>query len=213
LDYVWLLFSFRGRINRAKYLVAVLITFCWQVFCVTLWAVFGEIFGLATNPLAETILPIPFSFEFINDGLPWKAALLTLVATIPMNISFFWAVAAALAKRLHDRNKSGWWAVPFCGVPYLYLNYIRICFDLNIPIAAPTLLKMLAVPVYVLLCWAFIELSFLMGTDGRNRFGSDPLSSVAPGTPTVPSSDQHGIPGFLVHDAGPPPESHGRGRD
>jgi uncharacterized membrane protein YhaH (DUF805 family) len=204
----WLLLSFEGRINRAKYLVAVLVTFCWQIFWVTLWAVFGEVFGLATSHLAETILPIPFSFEFVNDDPPWKAALFTLFATIPINVSLGWAMAASLVKRLHDRNRSGWWAILLYGVPYLYLHYIRLCFDLNISIAAPTLLAIFSIPIYVLSCWYVIELYFLMGTDGRNRFGPDPLSSVVAGAPPHPRPDQRSVPGFLVQGAGPLSGSH-----
>ena len=207
MNWKGLLFSFEGRINRAKYLVAVLITLCWQVFWVMSWAVIAVIFDLDTGHLAETMLPIPFSFEFIGDGLPWKAALVTLVATIPINVCFLWMVVAAVVKRLHDLNRSGWWAVAFYGVPYLYLNYIRLCFEDNIPIAAPTLVAILSVPVSVLGCWAIIELYFLMGTDGLNRFGRDPLSTVAAGAPTASLPDQSSVPGFLVHGAGPARES------
>ena len=30
-----------------------------------------------------------------------------------------WAYLAASVKRLHDRNRSGWWMVPFLAVPGL----------------------------------------------------------------------------------------------
>ncbi len=156
----------------------------------TLWATIGVLFDLPTSHIAEAILPIPFSFEFINDDPPWKAAVFTLVATTPINIAFGWAVAATLVKRLHDRNKSGWWAVALYGVPYLYLQYIRLCFHLDIPVAAPTLLVVLSVPVYFLALWGLIELYFLMGTDGRNRFGRDPLATVATSAPTDSRPDK-----------------------
>jgi uncharacterized membrane protein YhaH (DUF805 family) len=32
MDYAWYLFSFRGRINRARYWQAMLIVFCWMIF-------------------------------------------------------------------------------------------------------------------------------------------------------------------------------------
>jgi uncharacterized membrane protein YhaH (DUF805 family) len=203
VDWQWLLFSFEGRINRAKFLIAVLITFCWQMFLVISWATIGVIFELPTSQLAEAILPIPFSFEFINDDPPWKAAVFTLLATIPINISFAWVVAATLVKRLHDRDKSGWWAALLYGVPYLYLTYIRLCYHLDISVGAPTLLAVLAVPVYVLALWGLIELYFLMGTDGRNRFGRDPLATATTSAPTDSHPDQGSVPGFLVHNGGP----------
>jgi len=32
MDYVWYLFSFEGRINRARYWLATLIIVCWMIF-------------------------------------------------------------------------------------------------------------------------------------------------------------------------------------
>jgi len=54
--------------------------------------------------------------------------------------------------------------------------------------------------------WVFIELIFLIGTDGSNRFGPDPLARVPSGGPTNSHSDQHSVPAFLVHSAGAPPQ-------
>src|SRR5262245_17029579 len=38
MDWVWYLFSFDGRINRAKYWLATLIVFCWMIFLAALMA-------------------------------------------------------------------------------------------------------------------------------------------------------------------------------
>jgi len=174
MNWAWYLFSFKGRINRARYIVAqlVLIT-CWLV----LWP------------------------------LQWKTLHLDLVVAIAM----WWINTATTVKRLHDRNWSGWWAVPifvFNRLAYLYYGlFIGGYFGVDISIAGELLLVMTAVAISLLGTWIFIELVFLIGTEGRNRFGPDPLAHVTTGTPENSRSDQHGVPAFLVHRAGAAPTS------
>jgi len=62
-----------------------------------------------------------------------------------------WIWLAIKVKRYHDRNQSGWWLLP------------------------------LLIPVLGLLwyLWLFGALGFLKGTEGENRFGSDPLQENA----------------------------------
>jgi hypothetical protein len=62
---------------------------------------------------------------------------------------------------------------------------------------------MFAVVLSLLQTWIFIELVFLIGTDGANRFGPDPL---APGaaTPKDTRPEQRSVPDFLVRRAGQP---------
>ena len=64
---------------------------------------------------------------------------------------------------------------------------------------------MVVVAMSLLGTWIFIELYFLMGTDGPNRFGPDPLATVPDITATNLQPGQDGVPGFLVHGAGPAP--------
>ena len=196
------LFSFDGRFNRAKFLLAVLITFGWHFYWAVAAVIIGDVFGLTTNQLAKAIFPIPFSFEFAGSNAAWKAAVFTLIATLPINIAPLWVAAAAWVKRLHDRNRSGWWALPLCGAPYLYIHTIVLYADLNISIAAPALVSLLAIPVCLLSAWALIELYFMPGTEGRNRFGADPLSKVVADVPILSRSVANGIPAFLVQSPG-----------
>jgi hypothetical protein len=42
------------------------------------------------------------------------------IVIIPMTLVFAWFYAAASIKRLHDRNKSGWWMIPFVAATGLY---------------------------------------------------------------------------------------------
>ena len=72
------------------------------------------------------------------------------------------------------------------------------------------LLVMVAVALPLLQTWVVIELFFLPGSEGRNRFGADPLSLVGTGAPTASRAVQDNVPAFLVRSAGSPLASHGR---
>jgi uncharacterized membrane protein YhaH (DUF805 family) len=93
MDLKTLLFSFDGRINRAKWWLTVLIiVIAWVVVgivCSILWALLGQPIGL------------------IVAGLVGLAAVVGLI----------WASIATGLKRLHDREQSGWWLVVFWLVP------------------------------------------------------------------------------------------------
>jgi hypothetical protein len=66
------------------------------------------------------------------------------------------------------------------------------------------LLVMLAVALSLLQTWVVIELFFLMGTDGSNRFGPDPTRT-APNSPIDSRPEPASVPDFLVRRAGPRP--------
>jgi uncharacterized membrane protein YhaH (DUF805 family) len=132
-----LLFSFRGRVNRAKYwLVAILFTAIFSV-------VAGAIFVYSQTVPAFIVIGILFLVAFY----------------ISMAIS---------AKRLHDRDKSGWWLLVFYGIPAV-LNGIGEL----IGGAALYVFYIAAMAIYI---WAFVELGCLRGTVGPNRYGPDPLA-------------------------------------
>ena len=89
-----------------------------------------------------------------------------------------WVNLATTVRRLHDRNWSGWWAVAVFAVnrlSYLYYGlFLGLSFGVDISVAEELLLVMIAVALGVLQTWIIIELLFLAGTDGPNRFGPDP---------------------------------------
>jgi uncharacterized membrane protein YhaH (DUF805 family) len=178
MDYAWLLLSFRGRINRARYLLV-------QLALLTAWFVFW----LKLSPQWEE--------------LRWAVA-----------IAMVWINTATTAKRLHDRNRSGWWAAAVFFVNLLtyayYGLFLGLYFGVDISIGKELLLVMLAVALPLLQTWVIIELFFLMGSEGHNRFGADPLSQVGTGAPTASRAIQDNVPAFLVRNTGLPLASHGR---
>jgi uncharacterized membrane protein YhaH (DUF805 family) len=73
-------------------------------------------------------------------------------------------------KRLHDRDKTGWWLVLFYAVPGI------------LSAAAPpigTAGNLLLVLSFAIEIWALVEIGCLPGTAGPNQYGPDPLAGVA----------------------------------
>src|SRR5450755_176118 len=96
-------FGFEGRINRAK---------CWRVMLLNFVCVMMFIM----------IVPLSIGGSFHNADPKWAMplTLALLCGTVgPIIIVSMWCFAAISIKRLHDRNKSGWWMVLFFIVPSL----------------------------------------------------------------------------------------------
>ena len=172
MDYARLLFSFRGRINRARYLVV-------QIALLAVWF------------LVWVKSPFP----------QWEIPGLVAIAMIWINL-------ATTAKRLHDHNRSGWWAVAVFVVNRLSYLYYGLFFGQNFGVdilGVPALLPVMgAVALSLLQTWIVIELFFVIGTDGPNRFGPDPTRA-APTSAVGPRIESLGVPDFLLHRTGPHP--------
>ena len=198
MDFVWYLFSFKGRINRAKYWLAALIILSWMIFLGML-TVAGTISLGRSGPLSinfdiDDIFGIidPASFRALSSANP--AALFLHVAGTPL---FLWVYLATSVKRLHDRDRSGWWMVLFFVVPGLYGQFEDRLGD-------SIAVSLLGLAVGGLAIFGGITLYFLRGSAGSNRFGSDPLEPVE----TAPRWDQAGELQFVPHGAGPSPGAH-----
>ena len=140
MNFFALLFSFRGRINRAKYWLAVLIYVIYLGILASI-AYWHELEGGAFVALAFLGLPV-------------------------------WVSGFAVGiKRLHDRDKSGWWILLFYFGPQV-LNGLASAASGNEEILS----LLLSTAGFALTIWAFVELGFLRGTPGPNRFGPDPLA-------------------------------------
>lgn len=137
IDFGSLLFGFDGRINRAKYWLAVVV-----YFVVTLIAM-GLMFAL--------------------HGM---------IGMVLMGIIYIVAIVSGIAvgiKRLHDCDKSGWWLLVFYLLPGL-LSAAAMSMDDSI------VLNLLSFAVSI---WGLVQLGFLRGTIGPNRFGPDPIPGAA----------------------------------
>jgi uncharacterized membrane protein YhaH (DUF805 family) len=135
-----LLFSFQGRINRAKYWLAILI----YVIVNLVMAALGQVAG---------------------DSIAFQ--LLSLIIGVVIFISGL----AVGVKRLHDRDKSGWWLLLFYIVPSVAfaaatgLSFYSIGADSGGATLVAGLLWLVGLAVLI---WAVIELGCLRGTPGAN---------------------------------------------
>jgi len=95
------------------------------------------------------------------------------------NIIFMFPLFVVLAKRFHDRNKGALWTLPYLAV---FAAMIVVLMTGNIqpdvrPDAVPSSLAGLAAAYLAVLVWTIVELGFLRGTSGDNRYGRDPLAT------------------------------------
>ena len=80
-------------------------------------------------------------------------------------------------KRLHDRDKSGWYLVLFYIVPSI-LVVAGVVVGMTIE-ESTMIISILGLLAFAIGVWAFVELGCLRGTIGVNQYGPDP---VAPAT-------------------------------
>ena len=163
------LFSLRGRINRAKMWLFLVVEAVWTA----IW--------FATQPLLARVV----AAHLPNPAVIRYEAVAYLL--VPLLCVFF----AVFVKRLHDRNKSGWWflvlfVVPMILIPvgYALSGYACVGFVPGLPAWMPVSDTRWALFGFIILgagvaayLWYFIELFCLRGTVGDNRFGADPLAS------------------------------------
>ncbi len=214
------LFSFEGRINRAKYwfalyagMISCLVRLVFLVFLVfALNAIFGtsvksvhlNIYDIFNDPPS-----LPLRVSFGGSGSVWLVSLVFYAAATPIFVAAIRILAATAVKRLHDRNKSGWWIVPFFIAPIL-LGKVGDWLGDSYP-ADFLMLVMIALSL-----WGFVEMLCLRGTRGPNRFGPDPdpQAPINRSPRAAPNWDQLRELEFVRRGAGPSPGEHvKRGHD
>jgi uncharacterized membrane protein YhaH (DUF805 family) len=169
-----LLFGFSGRINRAKFWLAVVL---WIVF----WAIAVPICVLAAFMILGLHLPdssLP-SDELVTRYIRMAFDYLFLLIIIIALFIVSWISAFAVGiKRLHDRNKSGWWILLFYVAPSVLSGIADMSEQ---PMAA----VVLGLASLVISIWGLVELGFLRGTVGPNQYGPDPLQTPSSAGPSI----------------------------
>jgi uncharacterized membrane protein YhaH (DUF805 family) len=143
------LFDPRGRSNRAKYWLGIVI---WLVIYAVLAAPY---FVLSEQPPAVVL------------GI----GALLVVALIAGTVS---SILFSI-RRLHDRDKSGHWLWLYVAVPAVLNvagNVVSLASPEAVFVALPLALVALGISI-----WMIVELGFFRGTRGPNRFGPDPLQA------------------------------------
>jgi uncharacterized membrane protein YhaH (DUF805 family) len=156
------LFDVRGRINRARYwrtIVTVVVVLA--MLLIAFW-----VYALSIPGAYENGGPTPFPHDplGIAGAVLWFAVLALALA----------AGFAATIRRLHDRNMSWWWILILVIVPDLLYGGAQYLTDAIVDMNAGVAYAMRIAAIGLSL-WAIVELGFLPGTAGSNRFGPDPL--------------------------------------
>jgi uncharacterized membrane protein YhaH (DUF805 family) len=130
--------------------------------------------GFLLFVLASSVYVLPVMWV-LRDELPRQPELFFLFCSPMIGLS----VLAGI-RRLHDRGLSGWWFPAFYVAPFLLLSPVPWFLDFlradGYPESA-TRAVFFAFAALAMLprLWACVELYFLRGTRGPNRFGADPL--------------------------------------
>jgi uncharacterized membrane protein YhaH (DUF805 family) len=179
------LFSFEGRINRAKQ---------WAILLV------GLVFGLVIGVVFSFTVGFMTLGAVVNGEMTVPQLLATpqahifaIVCSLLYLLGFYIGLAV-MAKRLHDRNKSAWWLLVFVLLPTLlnipaflampvqlaHLGETIKAVQHNLPPPMPPVEPPLATIsraiATLISLWAFVELYIFRGTVGDNRYGPDPLA-------------------------------------
>jgi len=151
-----ILFSFEGRIGRGTYWLAIL--------------------ALVVALLVLTLAPFLLNSE--------EAAVLMLALTSQfLWLLSLWPILALGAKRLHDRDKSGWWLLMFWLLPFaLFCGGFSIVFfddprtGRSGDFSTGLIVALASLPPAL---WGIVELGILPGTKGPNLYGADPAQQLA----------------------------------
>ena len=162
------LFGFKGRVNRAKFWVFYL------CICFLLSMFMGGIIALeqqlqeTTDLLKLCVVPL----------ICWPNSLLERVLTVFSDgviAIVFYSALAVIVKRLHDRGKSAWWLTFFYGIPIASFALMKwVGYQPFNPSPKQQIIHLTFFVVStVIIWWYLIEILFLPGTRGENRFGPD----------------------------------------
>ena len=174
MNLIWMLTSLKGRLNRKPY-----------------WIV-----GLC---LLALVLIVVIAITIVSIQMMQSELVLGLAVLVQLAV--LWPAAALMAKRFQDRNKSAAYVLLLI-VPTLIQMATDVSgitgkpmplslIDLDASLASAWISVMqwrlwnqpiefaLGSWIFIVTVWFLIELGFLRGTSGTNRFGPDPLAAPA----------------------------------
>src|SRR5215813_13817613 len=159
-----LLFSFKGRINRKPWWLATVAVGLAASLVTAILEALARFSG-------ETVVN-PVTHEFEPTGI--FGLVISIIALANM-----WVAFALSAKRLHDRDRTGWWLI--WQLLTLTIAVILVVVAVMVPQEQGAVWYALAggacLAAFVISVWLFVQIGFLRGTQGPNRFGPDPLGA------------------------------------
>jgi uncharacterized membrane protein YhaH (DUF805 family) len=154
MNWPHLLFGIRRRINCAKWWIASSILI---------------IIGFVVSKVIDR-----FDVAAVGSALNRFAAISLAVLLALVSLLIVYCLLAVTVKRLHDRNKRGWWILLFPLAPIILASIVS-AFGEDLDPALDYALSGLALIIAI---WALIEFGSMSGTAGLNRYGLDPLAKI-----------------------------------
>ena len=152
--------SLAGRISRMRFWFFLVLE---AIALLLLGAVF-YVYALSVPGAYENGGPTPFP----ADPLEAAAAILWYIALAVLLFTLF----KTSVKRLHDRDRSGWWLLVFVAAPNFLAGAAReLAMRYLIPDPVATGLLVIALALFL---WGAAEMGVLPGDAGDNRFGPSP---------------------------------------
>jgi uncharacterized membrane protein YhaH (DUF805 family) len=156
-----LLLSFEGRIGRKPF-------WLWSMALLLGFLIAAGLYGAL---LAAA-----------NPGLPDDALLArSKWGVYALYLVVLWPLTALMAKRFHDRGRSGWLSLVPVVPSVVYTVAIEVVGDPD-PSSHSPLLIGLGILVAATSLWALVETGLRQGTRGSNAYGPEP-STQAPDVP------------------------------
>lgn len=194
--------DFSGRENRQPFWLWVLIVYAVQmvasmVIAIPLMATMSESMAPLMNNDPDYLQKHPEAMNRIMGQVMAPMMQSWMVVGAVMAVVMLALLAAAVVRRLHDSDKSGWWAAPYFALglagpllsakamPDFFKSFSAIRPDMNPDQAQAAIRPMMQSMVGV---WAIGMIGFIVtilmivllcqpGTPGPNRYGDDPLAT------------------------------------
>jgi uncharacterized membrane protein YhaH (DUF805 family) len=160
-----MLFWFTGRLNRARFWLASIVLIVVSLILLPI-SILSSVL-LATSPFSLAALAALIAVEGRSVMLAFPGLLVVLFVCLLLFFAGLLVSCAGFAvviKRLHDREKSAGWLLLFVLVPLILqaIAYYTGAVEVRI---------ILALACFFIGIWYLVELGFLRGTAGPNRYG------------------------------------------
>ncbi len=124
--------------------------------------------------IIASVLDVSLGLTPFGDAAPVDAAQWGPISGLVSLLSIWPSLAGAI-KRLHDRDRSGWWIGGFYLLSAIVV-VVGVLAAMSMQhggpmMGAPVIVGGLVLAAYAL--WLLVETGFLRGTPGPNRFGPD----------------------------------------
>lgn len=161
------LFSFQGRLRRRD----------WWLFAILLTVANMVLAAIGMAVVGGSLMPFMMGARATAfDYGGWLAQRLEVQAVV--SLLLLWPSLAVSVKRLHDRDRSGWWLALIYGLIWAQqgLTFMRHSAGVDAfglaNLGFPALVLFLGMVIVGL--WLLIELGLLDGSAEENRYGRSP---------------------------------------